>query len=134
MAPLPGAAPASLPAPWQLPFELAWEALRAGSRPVGPVLYDPEGQAVTGRVQPQNSVLLHNRQGSRVACSRGVRRPAAGPVRRAARAAVGGVRYGSQRSPEGAGAREARRLLDAGVLTAPTAEAAYALIAPSLVG
>jgi hypothetical protein len=44
------------------------------------------------------------------------------------------VRYGSQRSPEGAGAREARRLLDAGVLTAPTAEAAYALIAPSLVG
>ncbi|MEV5877235.1 nucleoside deaminase [Streptomyces sp. NPDC052101] len=35
-----------LPTPWQLPFELAWEALRAGSRPVGAVPYDPEGHVV----------------------------------------------------------------------------------------
>lgn len=35
-----------LPVPWQLPFELAWEALRAGSRPIGAVLYDPEGNVV----------------------------------------------------------------------------------------
>ena len=35
-----------LPGPWHLPFELAWEALRAGSRPVGAVLYGPEGNVV----------------------------------------------------------------------------------------
>ncbi|MER6569390.1 nucleoside deaminase [Streptomyces sp. NPDC001093] len=35
-----------MPAPWRLAFEPAWEALRAGSRPVGAVLYDPEGDVV----------------------------------------------------------------------------------------
>jgi hypothetical protein len=133
MAPLPGAAPASLPAPWQLPFELAWEALRAGSRPVGAMLYDPEGQAVTaGRNRRTAHCCTTGRVREWRAAGVSVSRPSA---------RFGGllvrlweVRYGPQRSPEGAGAWEARRLLDAGVLTAPTAEAAYALIAPSLVG
>ncbi|MEV6052317.1 nucleoside deaminase [Streptomyces sp. NPDC052107] len=208
MTVLPGVAPASFPAPWQLPFELAREALRAGSRPVGAVLYAPEGRVVAagrnrsretdappgqlagtdlahaeinalaqlpaGRRHPGHrlhttlepcllcsSALIHahvphvvyaaaddGRRGiERVPevggaiAARWARRegPQEGPLRPLAR--FGGllmrlwqVRYGSQRLPEGAGAREARRLLDAGVLTAPTARAAYALAAPSLVG
>ncbi|MEU0585844.1 nucleoside deaminase [Streptomyces sp. NPDC006132] len=36
----------ALPQPWHLPFELAWEALRAGSRPVGAVLVDADGRVV----------------------------------------------------------------------------------------
>ncbi|XES00784.1 hypothetical protein HEP87_60850 [Streptomyces sp. S1D4-11] len=45
-----------LPAPWQLPFELAWEALRAGSRPIGAVLLDGAGRPVaTGRNRSQES-------------------------------------------------------------------------------
>ncbi|WP_433006604.1 nucleoside deaminase [Kribbella sp. CA-294648] len=31
---------------WQQPFDLAWEALQAGSFPVGAVLLDPAGQVV----------------------------------------------------------------------------------------
>ncbi|MFF3918267.1 hypothetical protein ACFYZB_33155 [Streptomyces sp. NPDC001852] len=44
------------------------------------------------------------------------------------------VRYGPERVAEGAGAREARRLLDTGLLTAPPSEAAYALAAPPSAG
>jgi tRNA(Arg) A34 adenosine deaminase TadA len=45
-----------LPALWQLPFELAWEALRAGSRPIGAVLLDGAGRPVaTGRNRSQES-------------------------------------------------------------------------------
>ena len=44
----------ALPTPWRLPFELAWEAFRAGSRPVGAVLVDADGQVVaTGRNRSQ---------------------------------------------------------------------------------
>ncbi|MER5661884.1 nucleoside deaminase [Streptomyces mirabilis] len=44
----------ALPASWRLPFELAWEALRADSRPVGAVLLDGAGQLVaTGRNRSQ---------------------------------------------------------------------------------
>ncbi|MFB8135125.1 nucleoside deaminase [Streptomyces mirabilis] len=45
-----------LPASWRLPFELAWEALRAGSRPIGAVLLDGAGRPVaTGRNRSQES-------------------------------------------------------------------------------
>ncbi len=47
---------AAIPDPWPLPFELAWEALRAGSRPVGAVLLDPDGRLVaTGRNRSQEA-------------------------------------------------------------------------------
>ncbi|GHD65857.1 hypothetical protein GCM10010317_066190 [Streptomyces mirabilis] len=46
----------SIPEPWLLPFELAWEALRAGSRPIGAVLRDGAGCPVaTGRNRSQES-------------------------------------------------------------------------------
>jgi len=46
----------ALPAPWRLPFELAWEAFRAGSRPIGAVLLDGDGEVVaTGRNRSQES-------------------------------------------------------------------------------
>lgn len=46
----------SIPEPWRLPFELAWEAFRAGSRPIGAVLLDSEGRLVaTGRNRSQES-------------------------------------------------------------------------------
>ncbi|MFF4251501.1 nucleoside deaminase [Streptomyces sp. NPDC001663] len=46
-----------LPAPWHLPFELAWEAFRAGSRPVGAVVVDAAGEVVaTGRNRSQEPV------------------------------------------------------------------------------
>ncbi|MEU3526922.1 nucleoside deaminase [Streptomyces sp. NPDC038707] len=41
-----GGAGAVLPEPWRLPFELAWQSLRADSRPVGAALLDPEGTVV----------------------------------------------------------------------------------------
>ncbi|MGW2647801.1 hypothetical protein ACWC2T_23440 [Streptomyces sp. NPDC001393] len=46
----------------------------------------------------------------------------------------GAVRTGPERGADGAGARESRRLLDTGLLAAPTAEAAYGLGAPALTG
>lgn len=46
----------AIPEPWQLPFELAWEAFRAGSRPVGAVLLDADGHVVaTGRNRSQEA-------------------------------------------------------------------------------
>ncbi|WP_406332596.1 nucleoside deaminase [Streptomyces sp. NBC_00203] len=46
----------ALPAPWRLPFDLAWEAFRAGSRPIGAVLLDGDGEVVaTGRNRSQES-------------------------------------------------------------------------------
>ncbi|MEU1028841.1 nucleoside deaminase [Streptomyces mirabilis] len=46
----------AFPASWQLPFELAWEALRAGSRPIGAVLLDGAGRPVAaGRNRSQES-------------------------------------------------------------------------------
>ncbi|MGW2833173.1 deaminase [Streptomyces sp. NPDC001286] len=45
-----------IPAVWRLPFELAWEAFRAGSRPVGAVLYDAGGRVVAaGRNRAQEA-------------------------------------------------------------------------------
>lgn len=45
-----------LPTPWRLPFELAWEAFRAGSRPIGAVLVDGAGRLLaTGRNRSQES-------------------------------------------------------------------------------
>ncbi|WP_458245449.1 nucleoside deaminase [Streptomyces sp. MAI_2237] len=45
-----------IPALWRLPFELAWEAFRAGSRPVGAVLYDADGRVVAaGRNRAQET-------------------------------------------------------------------------------
>lgn len=45
---------AVLPAVWRTPFELAWEALRAGSRPIGAVLLNAHGQVVaSGRNRSQ---------------------------------------------------------------------------------
>jgi tRNA(adenine34) deaminase len=41
------AAWAALEQPWQLAFELAWEAFQAGSVPVGAVVVDPGGGLVT---------------------------------------------------------------------------------------
>jgi tRNA(adenine34) deaminase len=41
------AAWAALAQPWQLAFELAWEALQAGSVQVGAVVVDPGGGLVT---------------------------------------------------------------------------------------
>jgi hypothetical protein len=38
-----------IPPAWHLPFELAWEALQAGSRPVGAVVVDRGGRR---RAQP----------------------------------------------------------------------------------
>jgi tRNA(adenine34) deaminase len=50
----PAPAPTPIPTPWRLPFELAWEAFRAGSRPVGAVLVDATGRPVaTGRNRSQ---------------------------------------------------------------------------------
>ncbi|MER6070968.1 hypothetical protein ABT187_19465 [Streptomyces sp. NPDC001817] len=71
--------------------------------------------------------------------ARWARRPLEGPLRPLARFGAlfmrpWEVRYGPERVAEGAGAREVRRLLGTGLLTAPTAEAAYALAAPSSAG
>lgn len=45
-----------LPEIWRLPFELAWEAFRAGSRPVGAVLLDARDRVVAaGRNRSQES-------------------------------------------------------------------------------
>ncbi|MFJ3303196.1 nucleoside deaminase [Streptomyces sp. NPDC086549] len=47
----------AIPDPWRLPFELAWEAFRAGSRPIGAVLVDADGRVVaTGRNRSQESI------------------------------------------------------------------------------
>lgn len=46
-APEAAAAWAALEQPWQLAFELAWEAFQAGSVPVGAVVVDPGGGLVT---------------------------------------------------------------------------------------
>ncbi|MET9386822.1 nucleoside deaminase [Streptomyces sp. NPDC002928] len=47
---------AALPEPWRMAFELAWEAFRAGSRPVGAVLVDSRGRVVaSGRNRSQES-------------------------------------------------------------------------------
>ncbi|MFH8737206.1 nucleoside deaminase [Streptomyces sp. NPDC017964] len=44
----------ALPDVWHLPFDLAWEALQAGSRPIGAVLVDADGRIVaTGRNRSQ---------------------------------------------------------------------------------
>ncbi|MET9906468.1 nucleoside deaminase [Streptomyces sp. NPDC006476] len=46
-----------MPPAWHLPFELAWEALQAGSRPVGAVVVDRGGRVVAvGRNRSQESV------------------------------------------------------------------------------
>jgi tRNA(Arg) A34 adenosine deaminase TadA len=46
----------TVPALWRLPFELAWEAFRAGSRPIGAAILDGDGQVVaTGRNRSQES-------------------------------------------------------------------------------
>ena len=45
--PAAAAAWAALEQPWQLAFELAWEAFQAGSVPVGAVVVDPGGDLVT---------------------------------------------------------------------------------------
>ncbi|MEU1117300.1 MULTISPECIES: nucleoside deaminase [unclassified Streptomyces] len=46
----------ALPAVWREPFALAWEALRAGSRPVGAVLVDARGHVVArGRNRSQEA-------------------------------------------------------------------------------
>ncbi|NYI07832.1 nucleoside deaminase [Allostreptomyces psammosilenae] len=51
------AAPSALPALWRLPFELAWRAFRAGSRPVGAVLRGPDGAVVAlGRNRSREAV------------------------------------------------------------------------------
>jgi tRNA(Arg) A34 adenosine deaminase TadA len=50
----------SIPLLWRLPFALAWGVLRAGSRPIGAVLYDPEGNAVAaGRPPLCSGALIH---------------------------------------------------------------------------
>ncbi|MGW6356942.1 nucleoside deaminase [Streptomyces sp. NPDC055092] len=47
---------ATLPGPWRMAFELAWDAFRAGSRPVGAVLVDARGRVVaSGRNRSQES-------------------------------------------------------------------------------
>ncbi len=48
---------ALLPVMWREPFELAWEAFRAGSRPIGAVLVDAEGAVVaSGRNRSQEAI------------------------------------------------------------------------------
>ncbi|MEU6506895.1 nucleoside deaminase [Streptomyces sp. NPDC046942] len=192
-----------LPGPWHLPFELAWEALRASSRPVGAVLYGPEGNVVAagrnrsrepdappgqlagtdlahaevnalaqlpaGRHHPGHrlyttvepcllcsSALMHAHVPHVVFAApderwRGVERvpevggaigarwarregPLTGPLRPLAR--FGGLLmevwealHQPERVPPHA---PARRLLDAGLLDAPTAEAAYVKVSPYL--
>ncbi|WPO76760.1 nucleoside deaminase [Streptomyces sp. KN37] len=54
---MPGDETATLPAIWQLPFELAWEAFRAGSRPIGAALINADGEVVaSGRNRSQETV------------------------------------------------------------------------------
>ncbi|MGV4982424.1 hypothetical protein ACVB8X_04370 [Streptomyces sp. NRAIS4] len=94
----------ALPTAWQLPFGPAWEALRAGSRPIGAVLYDREGNAVAaGRDRSRETDTPPGR-------------PAGTDL---AHAEINALAQG--------------RLLDAGMLDAPTAGEAYALAAPSLI-
>ncbi|MHC3473418.1 nucleoside deaminase [Streptomyces sp. 7R007] len=46
-----------IPTPWRLPFALAWEAFRAGSRPVGAVVVDRDGAVVAvGRNRSEESL------------------------------------------------------------------------------
>ncbi|MFJ9813673.1 nucleoside deaminase [Streptomyces sp. NPDC101151] len=196
---------AALPEPWRLPFELAWEALRAGSRPIGAVLLDQDGRiAATGRNRSQetagppgqlvgtaiahaeinalarlragrrytghrlyttlepcllcSSALIHAhvplvvyaaaddlwrgvehvpRVGGTIA-ARWARRegPLDGPLRPLARfsellMAVWAVRHPAPDGvPDEPAARDARRLLDAGLLDAPNVQAAYGLVSP----
>ncbi|MGW7369787.1 nucleoside deaminase [Streptomyces sp. NPDC054841] len=50
------ASAATVPEIWRLPFELAWEAFRAGSRPVGTVLVDAADRVVArGRNRSQEA-------------------------------------------------------------------------------
>ncbi|MEU7304410.1 nucleoside deaminase [Streptomyces sp. NPDC007206] len=194
-----------IPGPWRLPFELAWEALRAGSRPVGAVLYGPEGGVVAaGRNRSREAVappgqlagtdLAHaeinalaqlpagrRHPGHRLyttlepclLCSgalihahvphvvyatadehwRGVERvpeaggaiaarwatregPLDGPLRPLAcfgalLMTLWTVAHTRDPAPEGPATREARRHLDAGLLDAATAQAAYEAVSPS---
>ncbi|MER7694401.1 nucleoside deaminase [Streptomyces sp. NPDC097610] len=54
---MPGDETAALPAIWRLPFELAWEAFRAGSRPIGAALVNADGEVVaSGRNRSQETV------------------------------------------------------------------------------
>jgi tRNA(Arg) A34 adenosine deaminase TadA len=54
---MPGDETAALPTIWRLPFELAWESLRAGSRPIGAVLINADGEMVaSGRNRSQETV------------------------------------------------------------------------------
>ncbi|MFE1315703.1 nucleoside deaminase [Streptomyces sp. NPDC058755] len=54
---MPGDEPSALPAIWRLPFELAWEAFRAGSRPIGAMLINADGELVaSGRNRSQEAV------------------------------------------------------------------------------
>ncbi|MFI2202161.1 hypothetical protein ACH47Z_15585 [Streptomyces sp. NPDC020192] len=130
-----------LPTPWQLPFELAWEALRAGSRPVGAVLYDPEGNVVAAGRNRRVVFAAPDDQwrgiervpeiGGAIA-TRWARRegPLTGVLRPLAR--FGGLLmevWEARHRPERVPAYvPARRLLDAGLLDVPTAEAAYAIV------
>lgn len=53
---VPRGAGTLIPAPWRLPFELAWEAFRAGSRPVGAVVVNAGGEVVAmGRNRSQEA-------------------------------------------------------------------------------
>lgn len=60
---------ASLPAPWQESFQLAWESFRLGSPPVGAVVVDPDGDVATrGRSRRAESAPVPNQlSGSRMA-------------------------------------------------------------------
>jgi tRNA(Arg) A34 adenosine deaminase TadA len=54
---MPGDETMALPEIWRLPFELAWEAFRAGSRPVGAALMNADGEVVaSGRNRSQETV------------------------------------------------------------------------------
>src|SRR5690349_9298249 len=54
---MPGDETTALPAIWRLPFELAWEAFRAGSRPIGAALINADGEVVaSGRNRSQETV------------------------------------------------------------------------------
>ncbi|MGY6023108.1 hypothetical protein [Streptomyces spinosirectus] len=124
-----------LPAPWRLPFELAREAFRAGSRPVGAVVHvrhvvyvaaDPKWRGIED--VPGVGGLIADRWARREG-------PVGGPL------AVFGtllmqlwaLRHRPTELAPGA-ARTARRRLAAadGLPGAPTAGAAYALLRPHL--
>ena len=50
----------ALTEPWRRPFELAWEAFRVGSFPVGAVLCDPDGEPVAEAQEQRGEIAGHD--------------------------------------------------------------------------